>query len=1309
MDFYKIVTAKNRQGKIEVYPDFVTDDVRDIIFRGRAFYAVWDEQSKLWSKKDTRVGQIVDKDIWARYEKLKEDGIEASPKLMSSFKSQSWKDFLNYTRSMSDNCLGHDLDSRIIFSNQETKKSDYASHKLSYPLAQGDCPAWEELMSELYSPEERTKIEWAIGSIVNGDSRKIQKFIVFYGSPGSGKGTVIAIIQKLFDGYCATFNAKALASNSNSFATEMFRGNPLVAIQTDGDLSKIEDNTTLNTIISHEPITINEKFKSSYTSKCNAFLFMASNKPVKITDAKSGLIRRLIDVHPAHDGINPPIEPERYFSLMEKIDFELGAIAWHCKEVYEKLGKNYYSSYRPVDMMYKTDLFFNFVEDSYIIFSENDSTTLKSAYAMYKQYCEDSGADFKLPMYKFREELKNYFEDFADVARTPDGKQVRSYYSHFLKSRFERPDVSSSKKKVKTYSLELASTNSLLDEFLSDCKAQYATKDDIPSTKWVNVQTCLRDLDTTKVHYVKPPENHIVIDFDITDSNGVKSREKNLEAASKWPKTYAEFSKGGNGVHLHYIYDGDVNELSRVYEPGIEVKIFTGNSSLRRRLSFCNDIPVAHISSGLPKKEAKMLNKDIVITEAGIRSMIADCLKKKHHGATKPEVDFIKKILDDAYESGIQYDVRDIRPAVTAFANNSTHRAKECLRTVLQMKWMSEDISNSIEENARINGAVLTETRLIFFDCEVFPNLFVVCWKFDGIGKPVIKMINPKAKDLEELFGEKIIGFNCRRYDNHILYARYIGYSVEELYQLSQRIIAGSKNAMFGEAYNISYTDIYDFSSKKQSLKKWEIEISKLAAQDPERYSYGKGLRHQELGIKWDEPVPKELWEKVVEYCVNDVVATEATWLHLQPDWTAREILAALSGLTVNDTTNSHTTTIIFRGNKRPQSQFNYRNMGDISTIASRYSKNGCDPEYTCFDKNGKPVFPGYLYAQDEKTGKWVSTYRGEEVGEGGYVYAEPGIYRNVALLDIASMHPSSIVAENLFGDEYTARFEDILNARILIKHGDFDRARNILDGKLAPYLDDSGSAKSLSGALKIAINSVYGLTSAKFDNPFRDIRNVDNIVAKRGALFMVNLKHEVQKRGYTVAHIKTDSIKIPDATPEIISFVMEYGKLYGYNFEHEATYDRMCLVNDAVYVARYSDGTWTATGAQFQQPYVFKMLFSKEPLVFDDFCETKSVTTSLYLDFNEYLPEGEHNYIFIGKAGQFTPIKKGCGGGELVREKDGKYYSATGAKGYRWLESELIRGTDKEQDIDRSYYDRMVDDAVRDISEYGDVEAFLA
>lgn len=377
-------------------------------------------------------------------------------------------------------------------------------------------------------------------------------------------------------------------------------------------------------------------------------------------------------------------------------------------------------------------------------------------------------------------------------------------------------------------------------------------------------------------------------------------------------------------------------------------------------------------------------------------------------------------------------------------------------------------------------------------------------------------------------------------------------------------------------------------------------------------------------------------------------------------------------------------------------------------------------------------AFPGYEFVDGK------NIYRGTDVGKGGYVYAEPGMYGNIALLDVASMHPHSAINLNAFG-EYTQHFKDLVDARIAIKRKDFNKARKMFGGKLAPYLDDETTAKNLTQALKIAINSVYGLTSANFDNPFRDIRNKNNIIALRGALFMRTLQDEVQKRGFKVAHIKTDSIKIPDATPEIIEFVMGFGRQYGYEFEHEATYDRMCLVNDAVYIAKYDNGEWTATGTQFQIPYVFKKLFSKEDILFDDLCETKSVTSSLYLDMNENLPDvsslekelnkvlknspGDenlinnlkeeiakgHNYRFIGKVGRFCPIKPGCGGGLLMREKDGKYYSATGAKGYRWLEAEIVSSLDRTDDIDEGHFKEMADAAIDTIKKYGDYEWFVS
>ena len=364
-------------------------------------------------------------------------------------------------------------------------------------------------------------------------------------------------------------------------------------------------------------------------------------------------------------------------------------------------------------------------------------------------------------------------------------------------------------------------------------------------------------------------------------------------------------------------------------------------------------------------------------------------------------------------------------------------------------------------------------------------------------------------------------------------------------------------------------------------------------------------------------------------------------------------------------------------------------------------------------------AFPGYEYVKFGEDGQPHNMYRGEDVGFGGYVWALPGMYGRTICFDVSGMHPSSIRALNYLG-EYTKNYADLVDARTAIKHKDFDTARKMLGGKLAPYLNDEQQAKELSKALKLGQNSVYGLTSAKFENPFRDPRNVNNIVALRGALFMVNLKNEIQNRGFTVIHCKTDSIKVVEPDESISNFIMDYGKQYGYSFEIEHIFEKICLVNNAVYIAKLakddpdSPGEWTATGAQFAVPYVFKTLFSKEPIEFKDMCETKEVKSAIYLDKNENLPEGEHNYIFVGKVGLFCPIKPGCGGAELVREakdKDGntKYDSVTGAKDYRWLEAEMVKEFGKENDIDRSYYNKLVDAAVESISKYGDYYWFVS
>lgn len=1304
IDFLMIATRMGKRNTIEIYPKFIIKKSKDLMIRGSDFYAIWLEERGLWSTEEQDALQLIDRELDIYVQEHKQL-LNDSYRVLHMWDAESgmidnWHRYCQ--RQMRDNY--HTLDDTLIFANTPVKKDSYASKRLPYPLEKGSISAYDELVGTLYSPEERQKIEWAIGAIVNGDSKKIQKFLVLYGPPGSGKSTVLNIVEKLFEGYCGTFDSKALGSSSNTFALEAFKSNPLIAIQHDGDLSHIEDNTRLNSLVSHETMMVNEKFRSAYANQFKCFLFLGTNKPVKITDAKSGLIRRLIDVNPSGE----KIPAKKYLDLVGKVDFELGGIACHCKEVYEK-NKRLYDDYIPTRMMGASNDFYNFMLDSYYIFKKENGVSLKRAWAMYNEYNTAANVPYPYSRRAFREELMNYFEDYKERETDVNGERVRSYYSGFKADKFKEfadtPQGESAKNDPPPSSwIDFKEQHSLFNDICKDCLAQYANENGTPLQKWENVRTRLGVLDTSRLHYVKVPENHIVIDFDIPGPDGKKSFERNLEAASKWPRTYAELSKSGAGIHLHYIYTGDAAKLSRIYDENIEVKVFTGKASLRRKLSKCNDISIANISSGLPLKGEKMVDTKQIQDERHLRVLIKKALAKEISPYTKPSVDFIAHIVEEAYEGNVPYDIDDMRNVILAFAANSTNQADACLKIVSKMHFKSKD---DIERNAPTGE----EKPMIFFDCEVFPNLLLVNWKFAKQDK-VYRMINPSPAEIEGLTKYRLVGFNNRKYDNHILWARMLGMSNEQIYALSNQII-NQHTGFFGEAYNLSYTDIYDFSSKKQSLKKFEIEL---------------GIHHQELGLPWDQPVPKSLWDKVAEYCDNDVLATEALFYSKdrQADFIAREILADLAGMTVNDTTNSLTARIIFGREKHPKLVYTDLATGKSDSVVE------VEPDILT-DQNIINAFPGYEWVRGDD-GKMHNMFRGTDLGMGGYVYAEPGMYHNIALLDVASMHPHSAVAMNYFG-EYTKQFSDLMDVRIHVKHGEYDKAKKLFGGKLAKYLDDPGQAKALTQALKIAINMVYGMTSATFDNPFRNPKNVNNIVALRGALFMHTLQDEVQQRGFTVAHIKTDSIKIPDATPEIIDFCMNFAKKYGYTFEHEATYEKMCLVNNAVYIAKYLDadtakaqygyipeknekkgGKWTATGTQFQVPYVFKTLFSKEPIEFPDLCETKTVSKgAIYLDKNEDLPEGEHNYIFVGRVGQFCPIIPGKGGALLLREAglsdtgERKYASVTGAKDYRWLESEAVYSLHMEDDIDKAYFDKEVNEAVDEISKYGDFEWFAA
>lgn len=1353
LDFFE-PKRKLVKGIYYCYPAFYICDTKDLMIKGGDLYAIYDEEKGLWKRNQNDVVRLIDKEVKKYVAAHKEEDVAHRPMLMKEAESgiiDKWKKYVQ--RQMSDTF--HPLDNKVIFSNTEIKREDYATHVLKYPLEEGSYDAFDELIGTLYDPDERKKLEWAIGSIVAGDSTWIQKFIVIVGEPGTGKSTFFKILRMLFPGYIATINAKALGEGKD-FALEPLRNDPLIAIEDDSKLDKITDNTRLNSLISHEPLVVNEKHKTQYENTFHAMLFLGTNKDVKITDASSGLTRRLIDV--TSSGRKVPVE--RYDELMNKIKYELGGIAYHCLKVYQH-NKRKYDNYIPTRMLRATNLIYNFLEEYHEdLLKDKNGCRFIDLWNTYNTYCDLSKITYRHNRQEFRNEMYSYFKKYHASYEYEPGHTCNGYFEGFKYEKFrdeEEPDTTSQQDLPDW--LIFDSKDSKFDEIFAEEPAQLEIEDEQhrtrPQYKWTNCKTKLCDILSTEIHYVNVNDKWklIFIDLDLRNEKGEKDRTLNLEAAKRFPPTYAEYSKSGQGVHLYYYYSGDPSELSHVIDENIELKTTYGNAPIRRKMCGCNNLDIATISSGLPIKEEdnKVFDENSVMEEAQLRKCILRCLKKEHHGATTPEVHLIKKVLTEAYESNVHYDLRNLEERVTTFAMNSTNQSNVCMNLISDLHWCSKDVEEKVKDDNVELEVVQTsdynegEKPLCFYDTEFFPNYNVICFSEED-EEEVHKVRFPKPKDIQLLYNKyRMIAYNGRNYDAHMNRGWILGNSPKEQYELSRGIITeGALKKGYMDAYNQDYADPYDIASTKQGLKDWEYDL---------------GMDHIENNHPWDEDLPKEYWDEVDEYCCNDVKALKAVWKAIQTDVDVRKFLCDLSGLKMINTNRQHITRFIFKGNKHPNLVYT-----DLATGIAKYMDGKVAEPTNDFVQ----AFPGYEFnkfgfkKEDYKDGVCTtmkSRYMGEDPSEGGYVYSKPGIYYNVWCFDVSGMHPASLIALNKLG-EYTKIYKEIRDARLYIKHRDYESAGKLLDGILQPYLKSPKDAKKLSKALKLILNSLYGWCAATFDCEFKDPRDLDNIVAKRGALFMITLKNEVEKMGFEVIHCKTDSIKVVNPTPELHQFVNDFGEKYGYIFEVEEKFEKIALLNRAVYVAkefedspayldRKEDDTnasrWTATGGTAkEQSYVMKKLFTGEAWDISDLPQKKKAAKgALYLDYNEDFPDisaelkeltklkkywtndglylkdrpkeeikpnlerikalesyisKQHDYKFVGRVGQFVPIKPGCGGAELLCNRDGKYVAVAGTTGYRFKEYAYVVANHLEDEIDMSFYDKMCDDLKQDI-----------
>ena len=151
------------------------------MIRGHNFYAAYDPDTHLWVQSERWVKKKIDDEIYKVYNELKGQGLNnVRAKTLKDTRNGQVDYWHKYVQKMLDDSY-EILNQTIEFNNSEIKREDYATFKLKYDINHNECPNWDELVGTLYSKEERRKIEYAIGSIVSGESKKIQKFYVLYG------------------------------------------------------------------------------------------------------------------------------------------------------------------------------------------------------------------------------------------------------------------------------------------------------------------------------------------------------------------------------------------------------------------------------------------------------------------------------------------------------------------------------------------------------------------------------------------------------------------------------------------------------------------------------------------------------------------------------------------------------------------------------------------------------------------------------------------------------------------------------------------------------------------------------------------------------------------------------------------------------------------------------------------------------------------------------------------------------------------------------------------------------------------------
>lgn len=417
--------------------------------------------------------------------------------------------------------------------------------------------------------------------------------------------------------------------------------------------------------------------------------------------------------------------------------------------------------------------------------------------------------------------------------------------------------------------------------------------------------------------------------------------------------------------------------------------------------------------------------------------------------------------------------------------------------------------------------------------------------------------------------GRTLVGYNNYSYDDKVLSMMMRG--------ATQRVIKATNDAIIrGEdPHVIIHPDICSLDCFQQ------IDVSKPGLKLIEG-NMGRSIIESSVDFNVDHPLTDEERDEMLRYCEYDVLSTiEVFKLRYKSYFETKQGLISL--LPEDDREKAqrwNTTTISANALLGGNALVPWNNH----RIPIKVWKNVPEIPIKVWEMWESATSP--LAAEETVLGKGVSCKTNDfsrpgipfEVvfGIGGLHGApkHPGEYRDVKLADVGSMYPSIIVALNAL-DDATAKYDGIRKERLSIKHTDKVRA----------------------DALKLLLNSVYGLYKSKYSTLFNPRASATVCIYGQIALF--DLCSMLWKAGYYPININTDGVayissgRVSADDAEICR--MWEQKYQGLNLEIDTfSYWRQKDVNN--YVAITTDGKVKVKGGDVVK-YNTEKLFSNNSL----------------------------------------------------------------------------------------------------------------